>query len=69
MRKGFLLREDHWAYLQYKEDASAGIELFDMKTDPKQYTNLAKSPEHADLVRRFQSQLADKLTIVRANDL
>ena len=28
--KGFLLREDKWAYIQYGEDASQGIELFDM---------------------------------------
>ena len=69
MRKGFLLREDRWAYIQYKEDASAGIELFDMVADPKQYTNLATSPEHADLVRRFQAQLKNKLTGVRGSDL
>src|SRR4029079_14332497 len=42
-RKGFLLREDKWAYIQYNEDASGGIELFDMVKDPKQYTNLAAS--------------------------
>jgi iduronate 2-sulfatase len=42
--KGFLLREDKWAYLQYAEDASLGIELFDMIKDPKQYTNLHYGP-------------------------
>ena len=47
--KGFLLREDRWAYLQYAEDASKGIELFDMKNDPKQYTNLAAKSEFASL--------------------
>ena len=29
------------AYIQYDEDAGAGIELFDMENDPKQFTNLA----------------------------
>ncbi len=68
-RKGFLLREDRWAYIQYKEDASAGIELFDTEADPKQYTNLANDPKHADVVTRFQQQLAAKLKEVRTNDL
>jgi iduronate 2-sulfatase len=67
--QGFLLREHKWAYIQYKEDASAGIELFDMENDPKQYTNLAESAEHAPVVARFKSQLAEKLRAVRDNDL
>jgi len=68
-RKGFLLREDRWAYIQYKEDASAGIELFDTENDPLQYTNLAEKPEHADVVERFQKQMVAKLREVRTNDL
>jgi len=68
-RKGFLLREDKWAYIQYREDASAGIELFDMEKDPKQYTNLASDPEHRSIVDKFQLQLAAKLKAVRDNDL
>ncbi|QDT34183.1 sulfatase [Thalassoglobus polymorphus] len=68
-RKGFLLREDRWVYIQYKEDASAGIELFDMENDPKQYTNLASLPEHADRVESFKAKLAAKLKDVRNNDL
>ncbi|WP_417850608.1 sulfatase [Thalassoglobus sp.] len=68
-RKGFLLREDRWVYIQYKEDASAGIELFDMENDPKQYTNLASLPEHASRVESFKAKLAAKLKEVRNNDL
>ncbi len=68
-RDGFLLREDRWAYIQYAEDASKGIELFDMHTDPQQYHNLADDPQHAALVRGFQAKLADKLRQVRDNDL
>ena len=69
MRKGFLLREDRWAFIQYKEDASGGIELFDTFADPQQFDNLAESPQHQAIVRRFQTQLADKLAQVRDNDL
>ncbi len=67
--KGFLLREDRWAYIQYMEDASKGIELFDMQADPRQYTNLAERPEHAVTVARFQAKLAAKLKDIRSNDL
>lgn len=67
--KGFLLRDDHWAYIQYGENAAQGIELFDMRADPKQYTNLADKPEHATTVAEFKAKLAAKLAEVRTNDL
>ena len=69
MRKGFLLRENRWAYLQYEEDAKGGQELFDMDADPKQFTNLAKSSEYAEMVARLQNKLAQKIADVRKNDL
>jgi iduronate 2-sulfatase len=68
-RQGFLIREDRFAYIQYKENASAGIELFDTEKDPKQYDNLAELPEHKALVDRFKAKLAAKLVAVRDNDL
>jgi iduronate 2-sulfatase len=67
--KGFLLREDKWAYIQYGEDASQGRELFDTAGDPQQVTNLAAKPEFAPLVARFQAKLAAKLRAIRDNDL
>ena len=67
--KGHLLSDDHWAYIQYGEDAKGGIELFDMKKDPKQFTNLANSPDHASVVKSFKVKLAEKLAAVRQNDL
>lgn len=67
--RGFLLREDKWAYIQYAENASKGIELFDMENDPEQYTNLADSEQHKAVVERFKKKLAAKLKEVRTNDL
>lgn len=67
--RGFLLREDKWAYIQYKEDAAGGIELFDMERDPKQYTNLAGMPDYEPVVARFKVKLAEKLRAIRDNDL
>ena len=69
MRKGFLLRTDRWAYIQYREDASGGSELFNMHADPEQFTNLANSPDHAAIVASFREQLREKLADIRANDL
>lgn len=69
MRRGFLLREDKWAYIQYGEHARSGIELFDTETDPKQYTNLAEMPRYAKVVKEFKAKLAAKLRRVRDNDL
>ncbi len=65
----FLLRSEKWAYIQYDEDAGAGMELFDMEKDPKQYTNLALDSDYKSIVADFQQQLKAKLLAVRTNDL
>jgi iduronate 2-sulfatase len=67
--KGFLLREQNWAYIAYGKDGQGDQELFDMKQDPKQFINLAKDPKHAQTITRFQKQMAAKLKEVRTNDL
>lgn len=69
MRKGFLLREKKWAFIQYNEDASAGIELFDTNKDPHQFTNLAEDPRFANVVTGFRSKMQEKLFKVRSSDL
>ena len=69
MRKGFLLREHDYAYIQYGEDAKGGIELFDMKKDPKQYTNLAQDPKYSQVVVEFKEKLKAKMAALRDNDL
>lgn len=65
----FLVRTDKWAFIQYEEDASGGMELFDMEYDPKQYNNLAGNPRYAQVVEEMQRKLAGKLEEVRDNDL
>lgn len=67
--RGFLLREQKWAFIQYAEDGAKGIELFDMEQDPLQYTNLAALPEHEEVVQRLKAKLKEKLRAVRDNDL
>ncbi len=67
--QGFLLREDRWAYIQYRRDASRGIELFDMHRDPGQYTNLAAQQEYRPILEAFRTKLTSKLQAVGTNDL
>ena len=69
MREGFLLRDHEWSFIQYEEDGSGGVELFDLKKDPKQYTNLAHQGEYASQLIKMRDKLSAKLTDVRANDL
>jgi len=69
MRKGFLLRDQRYAYIQYGEDATGGIELYDTHKDPKQYTNLAVKPRNSALVAKYKSKMAARLKEVRNNDL
>jgi arylsulfatase A-like enzyme len=65
----FLVRTKDWAYIQYQEDGSLGMELFDMRRDPQQFTNLAHLPAYAPIVADFQQKLQEKLKAVRTNDL
>ena len=67
--RGFLLRTQRWAYIQYGRDGKRGAELFDMDSDPKQYNNLVDSPNHAEIVSRFRKALDAKMESVFANDL
>jgi len=63
------LRNHKWAYIQYDEDAGAGMELFDMENDAKQYNNLAHNPKYAVIVEEMQKTLREKLKELRTNDL
>lgn len=67
--KGFLLRDERWAYIQYGEDAAQGVELFDMENDPHQWTNLASAPEQQSRVAEFQQLLKQKMKTVRTHEL
>lgn len=67
--RSYLLRSQKWAFIQYDKDAGAGIELYDMENDPKQYTNLAGNPDYVQIVAEYKEKLKMKLKEVRTNDL
>lgn len=66
---GYVLRTRKWAYIQYREDAKEGMELYDMDYDPGQYNNLAYNPQYEHVVKEFQEKLKIKLKEVRDNNL
>jgi iduronate 2-sulfatase len=51
--KGISMRTSKWAYMKYGDGSE---ELYDMKKDPKQFVNLAKSAEHAKLLASLRKQ-------------
>ena len=57
-RGHYALRTADWAYLRYK-DGSA--ELYDMKADPHQFTNLAKHPKHTKILTQLDGHLNQRL--------
>jgi arylsulfatase A-like enzyme len=42
--ENYALSTEHWRYIHYKD---GGEELYDIETDPHEWTNLASSPEHS----------------------
>lgn len=69
MRKGFLLRDHRYAFIQYGENADGGIELYDIQKDPQQITNLAVDSDRDSLVESYKAKMTAKLERVRDNDL
>ena len=62
-RGGHLLRSEQWAFLLY-QDGSA--ELYDMRNDPRQFTNLVDQPAHAEVVGQMRRRLTSRLDQIRA---
>lgn len=65
----FLLRDDQWSFIQHGKNGEKGLQLYDVRKDPKQYTNLAKLPEYREVIEGFKKQLNAKLHEVESNDL
>ena len=57
-RSGYALRSERWAYARYH---SGGEHLYDMEADPKQFTNLAESVDHRQIMAGLREQLGEKL--------
>lgn len=60
--KADLVRTSEYAYIRYRKDQSE--ELYDMKSDPRQITNLAKSAKHQAPLKNLRSVLQEHLAHV-----
>jgi iduronate 2-sulfatase len=58
LQKSHSWRTRDWAYLRYKDGSE---ELYDMRVDPGQFTNLASAPEHAERKQRLTTMLDERL--------
>ncbi|MCZ6672612.1 MAG: sulfatase [Verrucomicrobia bacterium] len=56
--KDFALRGDEWVYMLYKDESE---ELYNMNTDPKQFTNLAQDPKYANVRDEWREKLEDRI--------
>jgi iduronate 2-sulfatase len=65
-RKDHLLRTKDWAYIRY---ANGAQELYDMRHDPRQFTNLIDDGSHAAKAEELKTLLAEKLKEIDAGKL
>lgn len=56
--KGHGWRTRNWAYMRYPDGSE---ELYDMKGDPDQFTNLAKMQDHAERLAKMRQGLDERL--------
>jgi arylsulfatase A-like enzyme len=55
---GYSLRTPRWRYTEWDEGRQ-GRELYDHDADPRELTNLARDPAHAEIVDQLSQQLRD----------
>ena len=55
---GYTIRTDHWRYTEW-DGGTYGVELYDHRTDPHEYTNLAAKSGQAGTVARLRRLLVE----------
>jgi arylsulfatase A-like enzyme len=55
-----VVREDRWKLIRYLE-TGVGEELYDLKNDPEELTNVVGKPEHKEVLERLRKLLKEEL--------
>jgi len=65
--RGHGLRTERWAFMWYpaKRNRQEAFMLYDMKSDPGQFTNLAANPNYAGLRSRLHRHLRERVASVK----
>ena len=62
---GYSLRTPMWHYMRYNDGTR---ELYDMKNDPGEFTNLVQTPEHAERLKNLDALLQTRLATAGIHD-
>ena len=52
-----MVRTPRWKFIDKSQNLSRGLELYDMRNDPREERDLASEPKHRDLIEDFKRQL------------
>lgn len=61
---GVSLRSPHWHYMHY---ADGSEELYDMESDPHEFTNLAMNAQYASILHELRLRMDERMRLVRDN--
>lgn len=64
---GRTVRTARWRYTEW-DDGKKGVELYDHNRDPREETNLAADPAHAETVKRLKALLKEMKAAPERND-
>lgn len=53
---GRSLRAERWRYTE-QDEGKEGVELYDHTSDPREFTNLARDPKHAQVAAELKQML------------
>jgi uncharacterized sulfatase len=55
---GRTIRTPRFRYTIWGDDGQFGVELYDYERDPEEFTNVARDPAHADVLKQTEKLMA-----------